>query len=178
MLMDAADTQLLVVDVQERLLPAIAGAAEIVANARIALTAAEMLAVPVTVSEQYPKGLGATVPELRRDPVDTFAKTGFSCLADPVLAARLSAANRRQIVVLGVEAHVCVLQTALDAASRGFSVFVIADAVGSRRIESRDHALRRMAGEGVRVVTTEMLVFEWLRDASSPHFRALSQIIR
>jgi nicotinamidase-related amidase len=178
MLMDAGAAQLLVVDMQARLMPAIAGAEAIVANARIALGAAAALGVPVTISEQYPTGLGPTVADLGVAGVEPLAKTEFSCLANAALAARLAAAGRPQLVLLGAEAHVCVLQTALDAAAGGYAVFVLADAVGSRRVESRDHGLRRMAAEGVRVVTTEMLVFEWLRDAQSPHFRALSRLIR
>jgi nicotinamidase-related amidase len=179
MLMDATNAHLLVVDIQERLLPAMAEPAEVVANARISLAAAAALGVPVTVSEQYPAGLGHTVSELRdATGNEVHAKTEFSCLANPAIADRVAALDRRQLVVIGLEAHVCVLQSALDARLRGLDVFVVADAVGSRKAASREHALQRLRDEGVRVVTTEMIVFEWLRDARSPQFRALSQLVR
>jgi nicotinamidase-related amidase len=178
MLMDVARSQLLVVDMQERLLPAVAGADRIVANAGILLTAAQEMAVPVTMSEQYPKGLGPTLPALAGDRAEVLAKTEFSCLANVTLAHRLAHLRRRQLIILGVEAHVCVLQTVLEAAAAGFTVFVVADATGAREEASRDAALSRMAAARAEVVTTEMVVFEWLRDAAAPAFRSLSRLIR
>jgi nicotinamidase-related amidase len=131
------------------------------------------------VSEQYPAGLGHTVSDLRAAAGnEVHAKTEFSCLANPAIADRVAGLERRQLVVLGIEAHVCVLQSALDARDRGLDVFVVADAVGSRKPASREQALQRLRDEGVRIVTTEMVVFEWLRDAGSPHFRALSRLVR
>ena len=145
------------------------------------MTAARRLGVPILVSEQYPKGLGATVPELAAlaSPAETVAKLAFSGAAEPALAARIDAlAPRRQAVVCGIEAHVCVLQTALGLAARGFDVAVATDATSSRKPEDRDVAPRRLAAAGVTPVTTEMVVFEWLARAGTPAFRELSALIR
>jgi nicotinamidase-related amidase len=179
MLMAAEATQVLLVDVQERLLPAMANPGEVAANAALVLHAAQAMGVPVTVSEQYPKGLGPTVPALRQaaggEPME---KIEFSCLKNPAIAERLRGLGRRQLVIAGVEAHVCVLQSAIDARGEGFEVFVVADATGSRRPESRERALARMAAAGAEVVTAEMAVFEWLERADAPRFRELSKLVR
>jgi nicotinamidase-related amidase len=180
MLMAAEAAQVLLVDVQERLLPAMANAEEVAANAALVLHAAQALGVPVTVSEQYPQGLGPTVPALRQAAGgdEPFAKIEFSCLKNAAIAERLRGLGRRQLVVAGVEAHVCVLQSVIDARDEGFEVFVVADATGSRKPESRERALARMAAAGAQVVTAEMAVFEWLERADSPRFRELSKLVR
>ena len=179
MLMAAEASQVLLVDVQERLLPAMANPEEVAANAALVLHAAQALGVPVTVSEQYPKGLGPTVPALRQAAGgEAMEKIEFSCLKNAAIAERLRGLGRRQLVVAGVEAHVCVLQSVIDAAREGFEVFVVADATGSRRPESRERALARMAAAGAEVVTAEMAVFEWLGRADSPRFRELSKLVR
>ncbi len=179
MLMAAERSQVLLVDVQERLLPAMANAGEVTANAALVLHAAQALGVPVTVSEQYPKGLGRTIPALRQaaggEPME---KIEFSCLRNRGLAERLRGPDRPQLVVAGIEAHVCVLQSVIDAREEGFEVFVVADATGSRRPESRERALSRMAAAGAQVVTAEMAVFEWLERADVPQFRELSKLVR
>lgn len=179
MLIDADRSQLLVVDVQARLLPAVAEPEAVLASARILLAAAGELGLPVTVSEQYPAGLGPTVPELTPPPgTEVLAKTEFSCLRNPVIAGRLAGLGRPHLIVLGLEAHVCVLQTVLQAMVEGFAVFVVADGVSSRRRENRDLALARMRAAGASVISTEMAVFEWLGDARVPAFRALSRLVR
>ena len=179
MLMAAEAAQVLLVDVQERLLPAMANPQEVAANAALVLHAAQAMGVPVTVSEQYPKGLGPTVPALRQaaggEPIE---KIEFSCLRNPALADRLRGLGRRQLVVAGIEAHVCVLQTVADARAEGFEVFVVADATGSRKPESRERATARMAAAGAEIVTAEMVVFEWLGRADVPQFRELSKLLR
>lgn len=183
MLVDASLSLLLVVDVQDRLAPVMDDRDRVVRNSTILMKAATELGVPVVVSEQYPKGLGPTIPELRslaRDE-DVYAKNTFSCLRDEAIAARFAAENRPQTIVAGIESHVCVLQSALDLVDRrgnGGGVFVVADAVDSRRPDSREIALDRLRQAGVSVVTTEMVVFEWLRTAASPSFKALSKLIR
>lgn len=170
---------LLLVDVQERLVPAMAEPAPMLANCALLLKAATRLAVPVLASEQYPQGLGSTVPELRDllPEGSVLAKTAFACSSDPGLAARL-AAGRDQVVVIGIEAHVCVLQTALGLQEAGRKAFVVADAVTSRRPESKAAALDRLRVNGVEVVTAEMVLFEWLGRAGTDEFRELSRLIR
>ena len=179
MLLDAAKSQLLLVDMQERLMPAMTGAARATALAQLLLDAAGALGLPVTLSEQYPQGLGPTIAGLRL-PLDslTLPKTSFACHGTPELAARMADVGRPQLVIFGVETHVCVLQSAFSAQSAGFQVFVVADACASRREESKALALARMAGAGITVISAEMAVFEWLGDAQSAAFRPLSRQIR
>ncbi|HWA45967.1 MAG TPA: hydrolase [Hypericibacter adhaerens] len=175
---------LLIIDMQERLLPAMAGLEPLLHQAGILIRAAKRLDLPILVSEQYPKGLGPTDPALRGllgNEVSPLPKTHFSCADDPGLKAELLALaeqGRDQAVILGVEAHVCVLQTALGLPQLGLAPFVVADAVASRRPESRQLALDRMARDGVEIVTTEMMLFEWLGQAGTPEFKELSALIR
>jgi nicotinamidase-related amidase len=183
MLIDAAKSSLLIVDVQERLLPAMANAEAVVKRSSILLRAAKALETPITVSEQYPKGLGHTVDALHElvGNAPVFEKLNFSCWRDISLRARLIGLHdtgRPQVIIAGIEAHVCVAQTAIDLAQSGFGVFVVADAVSSRAESSVSLALNRMAQCGVEVVNTEMAVFELLGKAGTPEFKELSALVR
>jgi nicotinamidase-related amidase len=178
MLLERAKSLLLLVDMQERLVPAMAGAADVIANCGILLRAAQALAVPVLASEQYPKGLGATIPELAALLLRRVEKLEFSAYANPAIRETLSGAGRKQVVLCGIEAHVCVLQTGLELVDAAFQVFVVADAVAARRPENRELALHRLARAGATLISTEMALFEWLRSASAPEFRAISKMIR
>jgi len=171
---------LLVIDMQERLLPAMSEHERALNNALILVTAAREIGVPVLASEQYPKGLGRTVPELAAliGPDDVFAKTEFSCSENKEIRNRISASGRSQIVFAGFESHVCVLQTAFGLSEMGMKSFVTADATASRRTFSKEIACSRLARAGIEVVTTEMVVFEWLKSADAPAFRTLSRLIR
>ena len=179
MLLAVEKSQLLMVDVQERLLPAMASPADVLRNGAFLLKGAGEFAVPVLVSEQYPKGIGRTVPDLGRlvGANSVYEKIEFSCYANPALRESLNVAGR-QTIIFGIEAHVCVLQTAIDMAEAGHDVTVIADAVSSRAQSSKDLALRRMEKAGVRLATTEMVLFEWLGKAGSESFKRISQMIR
>ena len=180
MLIDAHDSCLLVVDLQERLLPAVAAADGVIANTRTLIAAAARLEVPILVSEQYRRGLGPTVaPVAETLPAGVVVeKMTFSCLRDAGFAERHKALGRGQAVVAGTEAHVCVLQTVDDLLAAGVDVFVVADATSSRTPASHAAALRRLANEGARIVTTEMVVFEWLERAGTPVFKELSALIK
>jgi len=175
-LINAERSLLLVIDMQERLLPAIHEHDRVLANTEWLVRAALRIGLPVAALEQYPKGLGRTAQALRAQlPADAIAaKVHFSGVAARCLPG-LPGADRAQIVIAGVEAHVCVLQTALELAEEGRSVFVVADCVGSRRAHDRDLALARMRQEGVRIVSREMAVFEWLREADTPLFHEISR---
>jgi nicotinamidase-related amidase len=179
MLLERHRSQLLMVDIQERLLPAMSDPGTVVKNGTRLLEAARILAVPVTVSEQYPAGLGRTVPELASlAPANAVhEKVEFSCFANPALRAALSG-DGRQTVIFGIEAHVCVLQSALEMAADGHDVTIVVDAVGSRAPESKEIALRRLQDAGIRLATTEMILFEWLRRAGTPEFKTISRLIR
>jgi nicotinamidase-related amidase len=175
----AAAAQLLVVDAQGRLLPAVADADTVVRNIRLLLAAANRLAVPVTVSEQYVKGLGTTdaavATALPADAV-VLEKLTFSCWLDDTLRERLhglALGGRDTLIVCGAEAHVCVLQTVLDALAAGLKVAVCADAVSSRLPRSAALGLERATRAGAEIVTAEMVVFEWLQRAGTEDFRAM-----
>jgi len=183
MLVDAAKSTLLLVDMQERLLPAMTGGAEAEARCAILLAAAQALGVPVTISEQYPKGLGRTVPGLAAAAgnAPVFEKTAFSCWKDEGLKDHLIVhheAGRPLVVLAGIEAHVCVMQTAADLSAAGFGVLAVADAMASRSPSSHALALERMRQHGVQVVNAEMVVFELLGKAGTAEFKALSALVR
>ena len=180
MLLDATTTCLLVIDIQERLAAAVADGEGVIGRARLLLTAAARLGVPVIVSEQYPEGLGPTVEGLRPLPehATVVPKRDFSCARDERLRAAIAETGRRQLVMCGMEAHVCVLQSALGFKAAGMDVFVAADAVGSRAPFRHELGLARMRDEGVRIVDSEMAVFEWLGTSMAPAFRELSRLLR
>ena len=172
------DAVLVVVDVQERINAVMADQGHL-ARIAVLVEACAALGVPVIATEQYPKGLGPTVAELaRRLPGPPLVKDTFSCAREPAVRAAIEAAGRRQAVVAGIEAHVCVLQTALDLVAAGFQVHVPHDAVSSRRPADKAWALDRMAAAGVIVTTTESALFELLERCGTDEFRAVSRMIR
>lgn len=180
---DAGASALLVVDLQERLGAAMPAKVlnRVVANTRLLGRSAALLEVPTIATEQYPQGLGPTleaVAESLPDSAPCLAKQAFSCCGDAGVAAALAATGRGQVVVAGMEAHVCVLQTALDLAAAGHGVFVVEDAICSRRLENYQNALDRLRQCGVQVVSAESVVFEWLGDADHPQFRSIQALLR
>jgi nicotinamidase-related amidase len=182
-LLDSANSVLLLVDIQSRLSAAmpLAEAEQMTIHAVRLLDAARLLDVPVLLTEQYPQGLGPTQPEISaRLPEGTriFTKTGFSCCAAEGFNRALAEIGRKQIVIIGQETHVCVLQTALDLLYQGYQVQVQTDAVCSRRIEHKSYALQRMQQQGVTLSCHESVLFEWLRDARHSHFKAISALLR
>lgn len=178
MLLSCENSCLLLIDVQEKLLPAVADHALLLHNCEWLLQLAQALAVPIAVSEQYPQGLGPLVATLKQhlsQATRFLQKTHFACTQEPGAFAALEALGREQYVLVGIETHVCVLQTALDLSNRGKEVFVVADAVGSRAAQDKQIALARLQAWGVQIVTKEMVFFEWLRDAAHAQFKTLSQ---
>lgn len=175
-----ATSFLLVVDVQTRLAPAVSGHDRVIARAGALLDAAKLLGVPALASEHVPEGIGPIVPDLaaRLVPDEIVRKTHFSCADEPRCLERFRALSRPQALVCGMEAHVCVMQTALGLAERGFEVFVVRDACGSRREEDRETALARLGRDGVDVVTAEMAMFEWMHRADAPEFRDLLRAVK
>jgi nicotinamidase-related amidase len=175
MLMNAENSSLLVVDVQERLLPHIHGWQSLLDNVCWLVRVAKKAGVPTMLTEQYPRGLGHTSPQLLAElpgcPVGE--KLHFSCVSAGCLDP-LPGSERRQVVVCGIESHVCVLQTVLELRWQGKEVFVVADAVGSRDPENRTLALERMRQHGVEIVSREMVAFEWLHVAGTTLFRELN----
>lgn len=201
MLLDASDSQLVLVDYQTRLLPVLSDHADVLANAQRLAQMARALAVPVLATEQNPAGLGETVASLRALCDRVLPKMHFSACEEglsqalrPVSrpaqgnarslprhlqkAVPAAAPARNAIVIAGCEAHVCLLQTALDLLDEEFDVWVVTDACASRTDRNRDAAFDRLAGAGAELVTMEMVGFEWLRSAGHPAFRTLQQLIR
>lgn len=175
-LMHAETSALLVIDLQQRLLPAIAAGDEVLAGATWLCRLAQMLEVPVVVSEQYPKGLGATLPSLREltQQAQYVEKLCFSAAADNTLD-NTALSERQQLVICGTETHVCVLQTAMQLQQAGKQVFIVEEAVGSRSPRNKQLALERMARAGIEIVSGEMVAFEWLRRAGTEQFRQVSR---
>jgi nicotinamidase-related amidase len=181
MLLDAKKTSLLIVDVQTRLLPAMAEPERIVSRCQILLKAAEALEIPITISEQYPKGLGHTVSELVAPTAKIFEKFSFSCWRDVEMREafiELHEHERPLMIVAGIEAHVCVLQSCIDIYNAGFGVFAVADAMGSRDPKSAELAYHRLRGAGIQVINTEMAVLELMEKAGTPMFKTLSALIK
>lgn len=204
MLLELDDSQLVLVDYQSRLMPAIHEGPAVLANAQRLAQLARLLKLPLFVTEENPAGLGPTVPELQALIAaaggKTFPKLSFSAVADglaellrpPARAPQGNArslpkhlqkpskpaAERNTIVLAGCEAHVCLLQTALDLLDDEFEVWVVTDACGSRSERNRDAAFDRLAGAGAELVTTEMVAFEWLRTAEHPAFEEVLKLVK
>jgi len=176
--MSRADTALLVIDVQERLVGAIAGGSRVAWNVRRLVDGAKILGLPVIGTEQYPKGLGPTIPELAERLGALPIKLTFSCGGCPGLFRDLPAKGIHNMLVCGIETHVCVQQTVLDLLADGWRVFVAADAVGSRFEVDYQFALRRMDSAGATVTTTEAALFEWCEAGGTPEFKQISQLAR
>lgn len=174
---DSQHSALAVIDIQQKLMPAIANGAQVISNTHLLLEAARLLDIPRIFTEQYPAGLGHTAPELTAGMNETvLEKMTFDACRHH--SAEQLMAGRQQLVVAGCEAHVCVLQTVLGLLDAGRKVFVVNDAVGSRLPDNRLTALQRMASHGAEIVSTEMVLFEWLGSAEHPRFRQVLQLLK
>ena len=175
---------LVVIDVQERLVPAIDKALYERArrNVAIAIEAAGILGLPILVTEQYPKGLGRTVADvlaaLEGKPYELVEKIAFSCACEERFLSALRKTGRRQVILTGMECHVCVYQTALDLVNAGFELFVPEDAVASRHLSDHQGGIAAMRDAGVRVIPTETAVFQLLKAAGTPEFKQISSLLR
>ena len=174
---------LVIIDMQQRLMPAIEHGARLVDQVCRLMQAAQLLDIPIVLVEENPAGLGATERRIRqmapRAPV--IAKMAFGAGDEAVVLAEFEkrrAAGRDQFILAGTEAHVCVLQSALGLAARGYHVGVVSDCIGSRRAHDRDVAITRMSGAGVSPLTGEMIVFEWLASAAHPQFKKILDTVR
>ena len=174
-------TALLVVDLQERLVPAMNNPCPVLDRSRLLLRGMAELGVDVLVTEQYPKGLGGTVPEIAEllpESSPPIAKTGFSAFVEPAFRTALAAKPRKTLVVAGIEAHVCVLQTVFDALNEGFEVILATDAVTSRKAADRELALKAARHADAQVLPAEAVLFLLLRDAKHPAFKTVSKLVR
>lgn len=177
MLLQVQQSQVLLIDIQSKLAPAIADHAQLSQAAAWVLQIARLCDVPVMATEHYPAGLGHTIPlllELLPNGA-VHEKIHFSAMREPEIVAAVAAQQRPQVVVLGTEAHVCVLQTVLDLLAAGYQVYLVSEAVGSRTPENKQLALSRMQQAGAVVISKEMLAFEWLERAGTELFRQISK---
>jgi nicotinamidase-related amidase len=180
-LLKATDSALLLVDIQEKFRPVIQGMEELIARAEILVRGAVRLGIPVFATEQYPYALGETVPELKEwlpDNQEYSSKVCFSSFGCESFAKNLVASKRKQVVVVGIETHVCVMQTGLELLAGGYGVYVPTDAVSSRKDADREMGLRRLEKHGAELVTSEMVIFEWLRTAGTPEFKELQTLLK
>ncbi len=177
MLLQRQHSALLLVDLQEKLTPLIEEHETVVNHCQWLLNVANDLDVPVLVSEQYPKGLGATVAACQEAyaPAQQMEKLHFSCTSDTRCLERIQTVDRQQWVLIGIEAHVCVLQTALGLVQAGKDVFVVADAVGSRYPQDKQLGLARMRHLGIQIISREMALFEWLHQSGTDEFKRMSK---
>lgn len=179
MLIKSERSALLVIDIQDKLAPAMNNIEGVVENTSTLIRAASRLEIPHLVSEQYPQGLGATIEPLAElSEEEAVAKLTFSCMKDDAYVAAFNALGRDQVVIVGIEAHVCVLQTAMDLLRRDVQVFVVADGTTSRSPDNHAMALHRLGGAGAEIVTTEMVLFEWLGQAGTSEFKDISKLIK
>jgi nicotinamidase-related amidase len=174
----AGDTGLLVIDVQEKLVPLLPGAAALIRNVAFLIDVARRLEMPVQATEQYPRGLGATVPELARRLPERPDKVAFSSCACPGVVEAFRRAARPKVVLAGIETHVCVLHTALDLLALDFRVYIAVDAVGARYPIDHYTALRRLEQAGAILTTSEGCAFEWMGGAGHPAFKDVSRLVQ
>jgi len=179
--LDPAHTALAIIDMQEAFRSSISDFAETTARIALMAHAAQLLKVPLIVTEQYPKGLGHTANELQMVlPAATavIEKTSFSACGAPEFSARLEAAEARHVLLCGIEAHICVNQTAHDLLARGFQVHLLIDCITARQERNKQIALEKMQRSGALLSTTEMALFELMRDARHEQFKSIQKLIK
>ena len=175
------DSLVLIIDVQEKLLNAVFNKEQVEKKSAIIAEAAKILGIPVVVTEQYPKGLGNTIPAVKdalAEDTEIFEKTAFSALNNEEILGAIKKHNKKQILIFGIETHICVSQTTAALRELGYEVSVIKDACGSRAEEEYLAGLERMKDNGAYIITTEIALFEWLKGAKHPNFKAVQALIK
>jgi len=179
-MLDIEKCSLVVVDVQGRLAQLMYGRDAVFTNIQILIKAAKILDIPIVWCQQVPDSLGPTVPEIAELLSDTepINKASFSCCGDERFISRLNSLDRRQVLLCGIETHVCIYQTAVDLRNRGYEANVAADAVSSRTLENKQIGLERLRAEGASLSSTEMALFELLKTAEHPQFKQIAKLIK
>ncbi len=183
MLSDKNNSALVIIDVQTKLAAAMPADElnNVLRTSSILLQAATALKIPVLATEQYPQGLGSSHPDIKSyfpENLVAVTKTCFSCSDSEGFLESLSETGRKQVVLVGMEAHICVLQTAMGLLGRGYQVFIPGDGVCSRSVNHKRNALNRMINSGIHISNVESVLYEWIRDAKNEHFKTLSALIR
>jgi nicotinamidase-related amidase len=178
-IIDKNKTAFILIDIQEKFIPAISGIDKVISNAKILTQSAGILNIPLIATEQYPKGLGKTVKEIEL-PANTclIEKLHFSCFGNDEFRNKINELKVESLILFGIEAHVCLLKTALDALKQKLEVYLVADAVSSRTAENKSLALERMRQSGVFIVSTEMILFQLLEYSGTDEFKAISKLIK
>ncbi|MEI7897172.1 MAG: hydrolase [bacterium] len=171
---------LVVIDIQERLFPAIHGHELLATKVPVLIEGMKVLGVPVIATEQYVKGLGPTIPEIaaKIEGIERFEKSSFSCCDDPRFMMELASSGKDYVIVTGIESHVCVLQTVIDLKQNGYHPVVVEDCISSRNLNDKLMAVERMRHEGVVVTTCEAILFELLRYSGGETFKAISRLVK
>ena len=180
-ILNERDSLILIIDIQEKLLNAAFNKDIIRSKAAIIANASSILRIPVIVTEQYPKGLGETIPEIKSALSVTtkyFEKTSFSALENPEIANAIDKSGKKQILICGIETHICVNQTAHALVKKGYEVNLIKDVSGSRKIEEYQAGIERMKENKIHVVTAEVALFEWLKSSRHKNFKEVQALIK
>ncbi|MFQ6617006.1 MAG: hydrolase [Fidelibacterota bacterium] len=179
-MLTARQTILMVIDVQEKIFSTLYEQTETEKNIVRLIQGAAVLNIPVVWTEQYPRGLGSTLPSIREVlPGQTpLEKRSFSCLGDPTVREKIESYGRKEVLICGIEAHVCVYQTSVDLIDRGYGVHIVTDAVMSRKRENYDVAMANLSTLGARLTSVEMILFELLKEAKGKRFKAIAEIIK
>ena len=176
----AEESLVLVIDVQEKLLPVMSNPTELTKNIQALIQGLAIAKVPTIVTEQYPKGLGATVPEILSEgqQLSFMEKKEFSCYDNEVIRLTIQSSGCKNVILCGIEAHICVLQTLIDLRAAGYNVILVEDCIRSRKMHDQQIALHRAQYEGAIVTTLESLLFELVRWSGTPAFKQLSTLVK
>ena len=179
-LLSKEGTALVIIDVQEKLFPHMAEKEQTAQNVAKLIRVSEIINIPIVVTEQYPKGLGRTIPELGKllSDIEPIEKVEFNCLGSEEFRDTLTRKEAKTLVIAGIESHICVAQTAIDGLANGYEVYVVADAISSRSLGDKAIAVERMRKVGATIVSTEMLIYELLGKAGTPEFREALKLVR
>ncbi|MBY5959563.1 hydrolase [Membranicola marinus] len=173
------NTALIIIDVQERLLPVISEGDELIRNVNILISGARIIGIPLLFTEQYPKGLGPTCASVQKESGDQVVeKISFSCMGNSTFVEEIKKLNANHLILAGAEAHICVLNTALDALDQNYTVHLVADAVSSLTPANRHFGIERLRQSGAMICTTEMILFQLLKQAGTDTFKRISKLIK
>ncbi len=179
-MLTVAESVLLVIDVQEKLFRVMYQKEQLADNLQRLIRGIQVLEVPVLVTEQYPQGLGPTIPEIAKllTDVKPYPKVNFNCCGDEAFLQAFKQLHRKQLLIAGIESHICVYQTASDLISAGYEVYIVGDAVSARTEQNKNTGINMMLQSGAKLTSTEAALFELLKVAKGDKFQAINQIIR
>lgn len=176
-MLDTNNSILVIIDIQEKLVKAASNGEKTIINTSKISQAAQILSIPVIITEQYPKGLGATVESITGSDAFIMEKSSFSAFKEPEFEQKINSLNRKQVILCGIEAHICVLQTAIDLYKNGYEVYVLKDCVSSRSEEEQNSGLELLKQYGIKVITVEIALFQWLKTSKHPQFKDIQKLI-